>query len=310
MARILALLTSARKKGFTSGLLMEALTGAEEVEGAEVDLAYVYDYTFGPCTSCYNCIREIGRYCTLKDDMGREGALFQKILEANALIIAEPVHMWGNAAMTHLFMERLYPFLWDGKLSGMPFVSISCASNQGMMRIANRDLARLAFCYKMLYLGGLPVHRVYYDEGLRHARYLGIKLAQAGLEDEQEGRRPLSDEEAWFYYMDKPWNALYLYIDNLTRGTFRWEDSLIEYGLAQGVFKDEEAIQLMEEAREYMIQTINAWNLNDYGEAQRNLIEASARWTRATYLEFGKKSMDAEQPELYRPIPSKKNDER
>jgi len=304
MARILALLTSARKKGYTSGLLREARTGAEEVEGVEVDLAYAHDYSFGPCISCFNCIRKVGQYCTLRDDMGREGTLFQKVLDANALIIADPVHLWGNAAMTHLFMERLYPLHWDAKLSGMPFVSISCASNQGMMRIANRDLARLAFCYKMLYLGGLPVHLVYYDEALRQARYLGIKVAQAALEDEQEGRRPLSDEEAWFHYMDKPWNALSLYIDNLTRGTFRWEDSLIEYSLAQEILKDEEAIRLMEEARGYMINTINAWNLNDYSEAQRNLIEASARWTRATYLEFAKQLVQAQQPEVYRPIPS------
>lgn len=309
MATILALLTSARKKGYTAGVLEQAIEGANQVEGVEIDYAYAHKYKFGPCTSCFNCVRNPDTYCTLNDDMGQKGKgdLFQKVLRANALLIAQPVYFWGPAAMTHLFIERLYPFLWEGSLYGIPFASISCAANQGMMRLANQDLARWAFTLKMRYIEGLPVHLVYYEEALRHARYIGEKLAHAALRDEKEGRKAPSDEESWFSYMDKPWNALYPYIDNLTRGTFRWEDSLIEYALTQGTVKNEEARKLLEEAREYMIETINSWNLKDYRAAQVNLLEASSRWTAATFKEFGEKIVRGKQPSVYRPIPQKKN---
>ncbi len=64
----------------------------------------------------------------------------------------------------------------------------------------------------------------------------------------------------------------------------------------------------MEEARDYLIKTINAWNLRDDVEALHNLIEASARWTHATYKEFGEQSVTrAAIPATYRPLPTKKS---
>ena len=54
--------------------------------------------------------------------------LHARLAAASALLIADPVHNWGPSALCHLFIERSYPFLWSGKLSGMPFASISCAS--------------------------------------------------------------------------------------------------------------------------------------------------------------------------------------
>lgn len=309
MARLLAVLTSARKKGYTAGLLAEAVDAARHVSGITVDSVHAFKYKFGPCNSCFACIRHPERYCNRDDDMGRQGKgeLFAKVIEANGLLIAEPVHFWGSAAMTHLFVERLYPFLWHETLQGLPFASISCASNQGMMRIANSELARWAFTLKLRYIEGLPVHTVYYGEARRHARYIGEKLAQAALQDEREGRHHPSDEESWFYYMDKPWNALREYIENLTQGTFRWEESLIEYALTQETIKRPDARVLLEEARSFMIKTINAWNLHDYVEAQRNLIEASARWTHATFKEFGEQQIvRAPIPATYRPLPLQK----
>ncbi|GEM_PF-687446 len=305
MAHILALLMSGRRKGYTAGLWQAAIEGMEAAKDVRVEAIHVHDYQFGPCTSCFACVRQPEGYCVLDDDMGRrgQGALFQKVREANGLLIAEPVHMWGSCAQTHLFIERLYPFNWTGELSGLPAVTISCASNQGMQHLATRTLARWCFCSKFRYVGGLSVHTTYYQEAQNHARYLGGKLAQAALQDEA-GRKPLSDEEAWLSYMDKPWNALLPYLENLTRGTLRAEDSLIEYGLSQGTFQREEARQCLERAREPMQRAIAAWRLQDYEAAQRHLLAASALWTRATWLEFLEEDViRAKQPSVYRPLP-------
>lgn len=305
MARMLALLMSGRRKGYTAGLWQAAIGAAEAVEGVAVEAIHTHDYSFGPCTSCFACIREPESYCVLDDDMGRrgEGVLFQKLREANAVLVAEPVHVWGSCAQTHLFIERLYPFNWTGELSGMPAVTISCASNQGMQHLATRTLARWCFCSKFRYVGGLSAHAACYQEALNRARHLGQKLAQAALRDE-EAREPLSDEEVWRAYVDKPWNALLPYLENLTRGTLRAEDSLIEYGLSQGTFRREEARQCLEQAQEPMQQAIAAWRLQDHEAAQRHLLTASALWTRATWLEFLEEGViGAKQPQVYRPLP-------
>jgi multimeric flavodoxin WrbA len=305
MAHILALLMSGRRKGYTAGLWRAAIEGAESVEGASVDAVCVHDYQFGPCSSCFACIRRPEGHCVLDDDMGRrgEGALFRGVREANALLIAEPVHMWGSCAQTHLFMERLYPFLWTGGLSGMPAASISCASNQGMQHLATRSLARWYFCADLRYVGGISAHTARYQEAENRARHLGAELAKAALQDEDE-RQPLSDEEKWLGYRDKPWNALLPYLLNLTQGTLLAEDSLIEHGLHQNTFRRKEARESLEQAREPMRRAIAAWRLQDHEAAQVHLLQASALWTRATWLEFLEQDViGAPQPAVYRPIP-------
>lgn len=305
MADLLALLMSPRKSGFTSGLLKRAIEATEAVPGVSIDFVRAYDYDFGPCTACSSCIRHPENYCILNDDMGKkgEGELFKKVLAANAMIIAQPVYCWGSTAKTHLFIERLYPFLSHNTLHGMPFASISCAGNQGMMHIAEIELAKWAFTNKLLYIEGIPVHTVYYDEALNRAQFMGKKLGEAALKDEKGGRHHLSDEESWFYYMDKPWNAFDPYLYNLTRGTYRWEDSLIEYALSQGTVKNYEAVKMLEEAREALIETINAKKLHDFRKAQKMLLKASALWTHATFLENSEKlGLKRDMPKDYRPL--------
>jgi multimeric flavodoxin WrbA len=305
MAKILLLLTSARKNGFTAGLLKEAATAAEKIPGVTVEILHAFDYKFGPCNSCFSCIRHSEKFCSLDDDMGQNGKgdLFAKLMDINGLIIAQPVHFWGSAAMTHLFIERLYPFLSHNTLHGLPFASISCACNQGMMRLAEAELAKWAFTLKFLHIESLPVHTVYYEKAQRQAHYLGEKIALAALEDEKEGRQHLSDEESWFYYMDKPWNALEPYLDNLTLGTFSWQDSMIEYALSQNTVNNPESRLMLEEARTALIETLNAWNLQDMRTAQKLLLKASALWTHATFLEASPKlGINVNIPQTYRPL--------
>lgn len=305
MARLLAILFSGRRKGYTATLLERAVKGAESVEGVEVKLIQNSNYRYSPCISCFYCIRDPEHTCSLDDDFGRkgEGALFKELKNANGLIIADPVHFWGMSSGCHLFMERCYPFAWSDSLNGMPFASISCASNQGMQMIATRDICKFAFCLRLRYIGGLPVHTAYFEDALEEAEVLGRRVAEAALKDAVEGRKKMSDYERWNYYMNKPWSPLELYFENLTRGTFRWEDSLIEYGLRHQTFKREEAIELLKKSSEELAKALRAYRLKDYKEAMKLLLSASAYWTHATWKEFlEEEAIKAKIPEVYRPI--------
>jgi len=305
MATLIGVLCSGRRHGYTAGLLDAALESAAEVEGVQVDRVALHDYTFGPCKSCFECIRREDHVCILKDDMGHEGqgVLFGKVAAANALLIADPVHNWGPTATCHLLIERLYPFLWSGALGGLPFAGISCASNQGMHRLARANLCKWAFGYGMRYVGGVAAHCAYYEEACNETRRLGRELAQAALADERDGRRPLTDLDRFLSYVGSPWVAFEPYLDNLTSGTGEWDQSLMYRGLSQGTFQRPEARELLEQSLTDLRRALTLRRLGDLEGATRALVEASAAWTHATWKEFLEEDViKAKQPEAYRPL--------
>jgi hypothetical protein len=240
----------------------------------------------------------------LEDDMGRNGELFRRAREANGLLVADAVHMWGPTAYAHTFVERLYPMLWTGELKGLPFATISCASNQGMHILATREMCKWALGLGLRYIGGLPVHTVHLEQSLSQARTLGEKLAEAAMMDGSQGRQAFaSDEECYLYYMDKPWNALEPYIENLSNGTFKWGMSLPEFGLRQRTFQRPEAITLLEETSEEFRETLRYYRLNELREAIAHLVRAGLYWTSATWKEFLERDVvGAAQPGAYRSL--------
>lgn len=187
----------------------------------------------------------------------------------------------------------------------MPFASISCATNQGMHILASREICKWAFTFGMRYIDGLAVHASHFQESLREARYLGEKLAQAALSDAKDGRRKFdSDEERYLYYIDKPWSAFIPYMENLSRGSFRWQTSLIEKALRHGSFKNQEAIELLEKAGGEFQKAVRYYNLNDYENANKHLVKASSLWTHATWKEFLEEQViGSAPPKVYRPLP-------
>jgi multimeric flavodoxin WrbA len=238
----------------------------------------------------------------LRDAMGADGELMAEVRRANGWILADPVHFWGPSAQCHLFIERCYPFVWSGQLEGMPFASISCASNQGMQRLANQELAKWAFTLGLRYVGGLPVHTTYLDQAHREAEELGRRLGRAVQVDAQ-GRNKYPDQERYVDYLDAPWRPLEPYLDNLTQGTMAYERSLIAQGL--DTFRQQEAIGLLHEALEQLKRALALYGEGRHPDACRQLVRASALWTHATWREFLQDDViKADVPEAYRPMES------
>jgi multimeric flavodoxin WrbA len=306
MARILGILGSARKDGYTLQVL-DALLQAAQQEGVEVEVVHLLDYAFGSCRSCYECIRRPGHRCIQKDDMGLEGAgkLWQKVQSAQAMVWAAPVHFWTADALLHLFVERLYPFLWSGELKGMPVATLAVASNQGFQHHAQEMLCQWAFALGASYTGGAAVHAAYLQEGLAEAKVLGQRLARAALQDERGGRRALSDEELWLAYQGAPWAVYPHYVANLTMNTGRAEFSVIRRALAHRTFHKEEAIALLGQAHEAFSACLQHRQLGEERQALRMLVKASALWTHATWKEFLEEDLiRVPPPQAYRPLES------
>jgi multimeric flavodoxin WrbA len=302
-AKVLAVLTSGRKKGFTSGLLEKAIEGIEN-KNVNVDFVWLPKFNIKPCIACFNCIRDDKHVCTINDDMGKkgEGELFKKVQQANAIFMADPVYFWGATAQAHLFFERLYPFLWTGALNGIPFASISCASNQGMMREATRNLCKWAFQLKMRYVGDLPVHLSYYEEAKKQAYFLGEKIALAAKDDLSE-RKSMTDREAFLHYSYTPWKPLEPYLDNLTLGSGSYQESMLYKAVSEKRFNNKDAHEDLLKALLALRETIYNYDLGEGKEAIDKIVDAASYWTSATWKEYlEKKIIGSKKPDSYRSL--------
>lgn len=312
MATVLVVLTSGRRSGFTSRLVQRAADGAALVDGVSVEVVASHDFSFGPCTSCFSCIRDPEGACILDDDMGRrgDGALYRRIRHANALLIGDPVHNWSPSASARLLIERCYPFLWTGKLKGMPSASISCASNQGMQRLAREELCKWLFGLRTRWVGGVAAHLVGFERHRREAHELGRALGEAAAADDGGGRDAWDDEDCYEHYVrHAPWDPLECYLRNLTDGTMRAGASVIARALQEGTVARPRARELLERAEPGLEEALRLYHAGEHVAAARTLARASAYWTRATWLEYLEGDViGAGQPESYRPLPADEDD--
>ena len=101
---------SPRKKWNTATLIEKALEGAES-EGAETELIHLYDLDYKGCKSCFSCktknSKSYGR-CAVRDDLTE---VFEKIEDADAVILGSPIYFGIVTGEMRSFMERLiFPY--------------------------------------------------------------------------------------------------------------------------------------------------------------------------------------------------------
>lgn len=296
---------SGRKRGFTASLMYDVVDALKTVEDLEIEVYHLHNYTFGPCKSCFACIRNVGSGCVQNDDWGRkgQGELYKVFKRANGLLMVDPVHGWGTSAAARVFIERIYPTFWEGTPYGLPFASISCASNQGFQNRAVEEFCKFSAAKGFRYIGGLPVHVAYLEEARKDAVELCMKLAKAALADERNGRKKLSDEEIFLMYMNTPWNIVRGYLDNLTNGTFRYETSVPARALRNGTFTSPEALPLLEKTCESLKLALAHNDKGDKRAAAVELAKTSKSWTNATFIQFLRDDVvKADMPKAYRPL--------
>jgi multimeric flavodoxin WrbA len=104
--KVIAINGGPRKNWNTATLLKQALEGAVSA-GAEVELINLYDLNYKGCISCFACKRIGGKSygtCAVKDDLK---PLFEKIQNADALILGSPIYLGMVTGELRSFLERL-----------------------------------------------------------------------------------------------------------------------------------------------------------------------------------------------------------
>jgi multimeric flavodoxin WrbA len=124
--KVLILNGSPRKNGNTVFLIGRLKEGIHETQpDAEIEIIHLAFLKISPCNACDGCRMENpGKpYCVIRDDMA---GLYDKVIKADAIIIASPVYWFTMTAQTKLFVDRLYG-LWLEKtkaLSGKTIAAI------------------------------------------------------------------------------------------------------------------------------------------------------------------------------------------
>ena len=99
--KIVAIIGSPHKNGTISKLAKQILKGAEQ-SGVKCELINLYDYNIQYCKGCWACSKK--GTCILKDDFEE---IFQKIKDADVIILGSPVY-WANiSGIMKNFFDRL-----------------------------------------------------------------------------------------------------------------------------------------------------------------------------------------------------------
>ncbi|NVM55762.1 MAG: flavodoxin family protein [Candidatus Helarchaeota archaeon] len=111
--KILALIGSPRKGSNTDTVVDQILDGSK-TKGHTSEKLYLYDYEISPCMDCRNC-KKGDLICTIKDDMQK---IYPKMEEADLIIFGTPIYFYGATGKMKLLIERMRPFIANGKLKG------------------------------------------------------------------------------------------------------------------------------------------------------------------------------------------------
>lgn len=111
--KILALVGSPRK-GSNTDILVEQILKGCQAKGYACEKLYLYDYEISPCIDCRDC-KKGDHVCTINDEMQ---GIYAQIEEADLLIFGTPLYWYGPSAKMKLLIDRMRPFVANGKLRG------------------------------------------------------------------------------------------------------------------------------------------------------------------------------------------------
>jgi len=105
---------SSPKDGATAAALRYALKCAEEIEGIETELVELRKGKLNPCLHCDACIKNNLYNCPVHNDAITP--LYEKIIEADGIILASPVYQMAPNAQLAMLINRMRPL---GKLTSV-----------------------------------------------------------------------------------------------------------------------------------------------------------------------------------------------
>ena len=118
------ILSGSPRKGGNTELLAEALAKGASAQH-HVEIVSVRDYNVNPCLGCNACFKSNG-ICAQKDDMT---ILYEKMSQADMLVIASPVYFYGISAQLKAVIDRFHNPIRDSfHIKKMALLLVGAAS--------------------------------------------------------------------------------------------------------------------------------------------------------------------------------------
>ncbi|MBQ3009906.1 MAG: flavodoxin family protein [Oscillospiraceae bacterium] len=156
--KIIGICGSPRKKGNSAEMLESALAGAL-AQGAQTERIDLFDLQYSGCRSCFACKRlggeSFGR-CALRDDLTE---VLEKILTADAVIIATPLYFGEVPGAVRNLFERLW-------FPGMQYSKSFASAYQKRVKVG------------LIYTMNVPDGKMYMNVMTGHARNFMMLLGQ------------------------------------------------------------------------------------------------------------------------------------
>jgi multimeric flavodoxin WrbA len=174
-----------RRMGNSEILLKEALMGAEEMSGAEIEIIRLMDLTIKPCTGCEACAKKRSRgeklECVLKGDHGP--FLLEKLMNCGAVILSTPVYVLTPPGLLKMIADRVFRQAWA---TLKPKVgAVICVGGTDWVNLA-LPLANLCLPRRIKIVDQLlvsnsaaPGQVVLDDSAILNARKLGRRVGEA-----------------------------------------------------------------------------------------------------------------------------------
>ena len=176
--RILALVGSPRKGSNTDTLVEEVLKGTGTA-GHESEKIYLYKHEISPCIDCRKC-KKGDFVCVLNDGMQE---IYPEMVRADLIIFGTPNYWYGPTAKMKLLMDRMRPYVANGKLKGKKAIVITPAAEGPGACGPLMEMFRMSFDYLEMEMAGDILAKAYErgeikndHEALKNAYGLGASL--------------------------------------------------------------------------------------------------------------------------------------
>jgi multimeric flavodoxin WrbA len=118
MIKIIGISGSQAKDGNVSILLEDALSQTKKIKDVSSEVIHLAGKKIGPCLHCNWCINKQTpeKPCAQEDDMG---PIYKKLLEADGILVASPVHFGRLSGLMADMMDRTRAFV-HGKIYKFP----------------------------------------------------------------------------------------------------------------------------------------------------------------------------------------------
>ena len=128
MGKVVILVGSVRKNGNTAMLAQRFAKGA--TLNNDVEIISVADHKINPCIGCNSCYTSEGNRCVQKDGMD---AIYDKLSQADVLVIASPVYFYGISAQLKCIVDRLHtPMRYTFRIRRLALLLVAANREEGL----------------------------------------------------------------------------------------------------------------------------------------------------------------------------------